>query len=240
MNSLIHSLQKSINNFFSWKKMIPVILIAQLTYIPCDINSQAKDKKKNSKEKVEEPIPDFLENDPPAKKGTMKWRSFHKAIYEKEGWGGPPEAIADGDDPFDESKKDFFYKRITARASARSIEMNSPALMMSSCQDSAKLNGVEESYRGFINAFLRDNPPDENRGQVIYNNMARATHYSCKYGQDESRNIVAKECKGFIKDHGLAVCWPKGEAKSWATCECLTYIKVDGGQNKLRTMVSYE
>jgi hypothetical protein len=243
MNSLIHSLKKSIRElqtFLTWKKVIPIILLSQLVYVPCEVSSQSKDKKVNRPQN-EDMIPDFLENKKtPPYKGKTTARGFHKSIYEKEGWGGPPETITDGNDPFDDSSKEYFYKRIQSHASAKALELNSPALLLSSCQDAAKLTGFEESFRSFINHYLKENSPEENRGRITYNNTSRATHYSCKYGPDENKNPVAKECRGFIKDHGLAVCWPKGESKSWATCECLTYIKVEGGQNKLRTMINYE
>ncbi|MCB1178478.1 MAG: hypothetical protein KDK36_12910 [Leptospiraceae bacterium] len=226
--------------FLTWKKIVVIVLLSQLSYIPCEINSQGKSH--DHGKDISNTIPDFLEKDKSkrSKDNTAKWRSFHKTIYNFSGWGGEPDLISEGEDLSRSSNKDYFYMRIRSKASSASIEKESTALMMTSCQDSAKLYGVEGSYRLFINQVLIDNPPEERRGRIIYNNMARATHYSCKYGPGGNNSLEAKECKGFIKDHGIAVCWPIGENNSWSSCECLTYIKVKGGESSLKAMINYE
>lgn len=217
-----------------YKKLFLIILISQLTYTPCDVHT--KDKHKH--EFKDEPNFMNLENkNLPEKKIIANWRSIPEEFLNYTGWGGSPDEISNGKHPSKGEPKEYYYLKIIAKASAKSIEQNSFAMMMSTCYESAKTNGVYDIFSKFMDAVLLEYSPEERSGTITYSYPERGILYTCRYGKTEN-GLAVKECKGQMKDFGVAICGPKDG--SWASCECLSYVKFSGGKAMLSKRIQYE
>lgn len=221
-----------------WKKLFLMILISQLTYTPCDIHTE--DSTHPHKKEVKKEEPDFMnlgDKQIPAKKPVANWRTISQESLNYTGWGGTPDEISDGRHPSKGEPKDYYYLKITSRASARAIEQNSFAMMMSTCYEAAKTNGVYSIFSKFMDAVLLEYSPEEKSGTVTYNYPERGILYTCRYGRSEN-GLSTKECKGQMKDFGVVICGPKDG--SWANCDCLSYVKFPGGKAMLSKRITYE
>jgi len=90
----------------------------------------------------------------PEKKIISNWRSIPEEFLNYTGWGGSPDEISNGKHPSKGEPKEYYYLKIIAKASAKSIEQNSFAMMMSTCYESAKTNGVYDIFSKFMDAVL--------------------------------------------------------------------------------------
>lgn len=219
------------SSFFTWKKIFLLVLISQLSYVPCEIHT-------HDKEQVEEPS--FMnlgdKKSPPRPKEADSSQDLAK-LLQFSGWGGAPMLVSSGSHPSKGNPKDYYYLKVTAKASAKSISQKSTTQMMTSCQTSARINGMTQILHEFMDAVLLEQSPTERKGKVTYADPSLGVRYSCQY-ETSSKGVFSKNCEGQVKDYGVLICGPRNN--SWAECECLSFVKITGGQSSLSSKITYE
>lgn len=125
------------------------------------------------------------------------------------GWGVDPSFVQKGELPLRPVEKDWFYMVVPGRAIARSIELNSPTYMQSSC----KLSALKENQKKlFQSAVLSANPKWKDAPDL----------------EKKSFDLLSKE-----KTEAL-ICKPTGDlGANYKTCECLIYVMYKGGKDEL-------
>jgi hypothetical protein len=226
---------------FTWKNTFIVLLILSLKQVPCELGSESQ-KPKDVEDAVTNisiksktigsPGKSIKKLDPSKKRGFD--------ITKFQGWGGAPDAVESGQSLSENDKKEFYYLKVKARASAKSIENKSESMMQITCQDSARLTGVDKIFATFMDAYFLEKAPEEKRGTVKLEYPDKNISYTCKYSPDEkNQKIINRECKGIIREQGIYGCWA-GASNSWSDCECLTYMKFPGGKEGIESKISYE
>ncbi len=127
----------------------------------------------------------------------------------KEGWAGEPNNLTQK--PFD-----YFYMKSTARASEKAIYKRSSEMMKSTCIDAA-FTGVKGNLLGKLygeTIIIGSDLDTEQQANVI----------DYKEFSEELRSLKIKECKPLFEDEEN---FPNS---GWKECECIFYIKIDGGR----------
>lgn len=202
----------------SWKNTFIVVLLLQLSYIPCDVsgdNTSHSEKSHKSRFRVLD---------------LSNYRSLDKFT----GWGGAPGSLDENSSPENTEPKDWFYSKIKAKASIKSIQTNSHSMKINTCQSAAEINGVSSSFQSFLNEWLTENSPDLKKGKITLSVPDNRTSYTCSFQREG--NSLTQECSGSLKGHGIAGCWTL-EGRDWEECECITYIHIPGGKASLRNRI---
>lgn len=192
------------------QNLIIFVLLAQIANIDCDLNAKAT-RKKNLADEIA--------------KGT-------------DGWGGPPESIQKGENPLLSKVKEYFYMKVSAKASAKSIEQNSISSMRTTCVDAAGLVGAYEILSTFMDAHIKEKKITDEAGTVTLK-LDESKSYSCKYFQSDDKKLKTKECSGVLQNRGTAECWPESNG-SWETCGCLVYIRFPGGRDAVLKKLEFQ
>ncbi len=203
----------------TWKNTFIVILLLQLSYIPCEVSGE----KGSHSEKPHKSRFRVLE--------LSDYRSLDKFT----GWGGAPGSFEEHSSPENTVPKDWFYSKIKGKASIKSIQSNSISMKMNTCQSAAEINGVTSSFQSFLYGWLSETDPDLKKGKITLSVPENRTSYTCSFQKEG--NSMTQECTGVLKGHGIAGCWTM-EGKGWEECECISYIHIPGGKTSLKNRIS--
>ena len=182
------------------QNLIIFVLLAQLANVDCDLNSMA----------------------------TKKRDKADEIALATNGWGGPPDSIKKGISPTESKVKEYFYTKVTAKASAKAIESGSDSRMQTTCIDAAGLVGTYDILATFMDALVQEKKLDDENGFVTLQ-LDESKSYSCR----------TKECTGVLQNRGVAECWPTS-GDSWETCGCLVYIRFPGGKEAVMKKLSFQ
>ena len=192
------------------QNLIIFVLLAQLANVDCDLNSMA----------------------------TKKRDKADEIALATNGWGGPPDSIKKGISPTESKVKEYFYTKVTAKASAKAIESGSDSRMQTTCIDAAGLVGTYDILATFMDALVQEKKLDDENGFVTLQ-LDESKSYSCRYFQSEDKKLKTKECTGVLQNRGIAECWPTS-GDSWETCGCLVYIRFPGGKEAVMKKLSFQ
>ncbi len=135
------------------------------------------------------------------------------SVFSYVGWGVNPSFVEKGELPLGPAEKDWFYMVVPGKAIPRSIELNSPTYMQSSCKLSAMKENQKKLYQDAVlsaNAKWKGAPDLEKK----------------------SFDLLSKE-----KTEAL-VCKPTGDmGANYKSCECLIYVMFKGGKEELAKKV---
>ena len=191
------------------QNLIIFVLLAQLANVDCDLNGMATRKKDKADE----------------------------IAQGMEGWGGPPESIQKGISPGLSKSKEYFYARVNAKASQKSIEKGQSSGMQATCMEAAGLSGAYDILASFMDAHIQEKKLSDETGFVTLQ-IDDSKSYTCKYFQSEYKKLKTKECTGTLQNRGTAECWPTS-GDSWETCGCLVYIRFPGGKDAVLKKLSF-
>jgi hypothetical protein len=138
--------------------------------------------------------------------------SVGKGAKQFEGWAGPPE---------DASKKpfDYFYMKYSARASEKAVNKKSGAMMQSTCTDAATTMAKGDLVGKLVGESLTGASgvsDGESTGKVVVREFAAKV-----------KGVNTKECAA----RGIAK--PEIPGSEWLECECVMYVKIDGGKDSV-------
>lgn len=140
--------------------------------------------------------------------GNALKRSAGNLTWGYTGWGIDPENIQNPIIPTGKEKLDWFYMIAPGKALSRSIEINSPSFMESTCKLSAvkdNQNKLLEETLASVNLKVRTDADLRKKGEEILKDTEK----------------------------GTALCRPTGEAEKYTTCDCVIFLKYDGGKQAL-------
>lgn len=131
------------------------------------------------------------------------------SVWNREGWGGEPDKYINGEDRFLIESGEYYYKRVFAKPTARSVELNSPSYMQSTCKINASrynLDAILESMYMSVVIDKLDKEKNEHITSLV----------------DSGNDLKA--------DVNSLVCRPM-EDENWASgCECVIYVHYKGGK----------
>ncbi len=140
-----------------------------------------------------------------------KDRSLNRrvSVWNHEGWAGKPEDFLNGEDMFSIESGDHYYKKAIGSASSRSIELNSPSYMQSTCKINASKNNLNSTLESLYKSVLIDRENEEKNGNI-------------KKLIDVSGDLEARPL----------LCRPIGKGAKFTECECIVYIYYKGGKEE--------
>ncbi len=191
------------------QNLIIFVLLAQIANVDCDLNSMA----------------------------TRKRDKADEIAMATDGWGGPPDSIRKGISPIQSKVKEYFYTKVNAKASAKSIESGADSKMQATCMDAAGLVGAYDILATLMDGLVQEKKIDDENGFVTLQ-LDESKSYTCKYFQSEDKKLKTKECSGVLQNRGTAECWP-ASGDSWETCGCLVYIRFPGGKEAISKKLSF-
>jgi hypothetical protein len=129
-----------------------------------------------------------------------------------EGWAGSPDSP--GKKPYD-----YFYMKKSARASQKAVDKKSGAMMKETCTDAATTSAkgdligkmVGESVQGASGVS-----DGESTGKVV------VREFNAKV-----QGVNTKECKPLMPQD------PQIPYAEWKECECVIFVKIDGGREAI-------
>jgi hypothetical protein len=196
-------------NYKIVQNIIVFVLLAQLANVDCDLKGMATRKKTKAEE----------------------------IAQGMEGWGGPPESIQKGISPNQSNPKEYFYARVNAKASQKSIDKGQSIGIQTTCMDAAGLTGAYEILSSFMDAHIQEKKISDENGFITLQ-IDETKTYTCKYFQSEDKKLKTKECSGTLQNRGTAQCWSTS-GDSWETCGCLVYIRFPGGKESVLKKLSF-
>ncbi len=191
------------------QNLIIFVLLAQIANTDCDLNGMAT-RKKDKADEIAQGV---------------------------EGWGGAPDSIHKGISPIQSKTKEYFYTRVNAKASQKSIEKGATSGMQATCTEAAGLIGAYEILATFMDSHIQEKKLADENGFVTLQ-LDESKSYTCKYFQSEEKKLKTKECSGVLQNRGTAECWPTA-GDSWETCGCLVYIRFPGGKEAVIKKLSF-
>ncbi len=162
---------------------------------------------------------------------TKKKDKMTELAMSTNGWGGSPDLLKNGTNPNESKSKEYFYLKVNAKASAKSIEKNSELGMKTSCMDAAGLVGTYDILSSFMDALIKEKSPNNETG-IVTLELENNKSYTCKYFESEDKKYKTKECSGVLQNRGIAHCW-SSPGDSWETCGCLVYLYFPGGKESV-------
>ena len=145
-------------------------------------------------------------------------KAFQESGKEFEGWGGDPNTHYQK--PFD-----FFYMPATGRASSEAQNKRYGPMMQTTCTDAA-ITGLKGNMIGKLIGETAIVEPSS----TIRDRESPRTRIIIEF-KNELQGVNIKECKPLFTDE------PTLPYSGWKECECVIYIKILGG--KERVLESY-
>lgn len=133
----------------------------------------------------------------------------NELVWGYSGWGVSPDKIQNPISLSKDENLEYFYMVAGGKALPRAIELDSQSFMESTCKISA----------------LRENT-DQIMSLAILSVKPKAAKDSALMQKGKE---VLKE-----KQPNIAYCRPTGSGDKYSTCDCVIYIKYDGGQESLK------
>lgn len=138
-----------------------------------------------------------------------------------EGWGGPPEHRGDKKTPRDTEPKDWYYMKYPARASQKAVARKSRAMMQSTCEEAARLQGAADVVRKMVGETVQS-------ASGVSDGEATAS-------------VIVSQSTGLVRGVGKYECKATGngtdpndiKTENWEECECVIYAKYKGGKDAL-------
>lgn len=126
------------------------------------------------------------------------------------GWGVAPDKIQNPVNLSKEEKLEYFYIVAKGNAIPRAIEVDSHSFMESTCKISALRDNEEELFK-----------------QIIFSVDPKSAQNTAVLQKAKSKLFTSK--KGEI-----AYCRPTGTGDKYTTCDCVIYLKYEGGRETLK------
>lgn len=127
-------------------------------------------------------------------------------LWTFQGWGGSP---SDLNAKLESAPmKNWYYKKYSSNASKTAVESKSPSFMESTCKLSAIQSNKQKIFSDVYNSSL---PKDKLKEGM-------------KIPSIESNDVQSVACK------------PTDEKQSFASCECILFVKIDGGKDSVLKM----
>jgi hypothetical protein len=126
------------------------------------------------------------------------------------GWGIDPENIQNPTIPTGKEQLNWFYLIAPGKALPRAIEVDSPSFMEKTCA----LSAIKDNQSKLIQeAALSIFPKNKDNADFL----------------KKAEDLLANS------DKGSAMCRPTGEGEKYNTCDCVIFLKFEGGKAALTT-----
>ncbi len=122
-------------------------------------------------------------------------------VWTFQGWGGEPSDLSAKLET--SANKNYFFKKYSSKPSETAVASKSPSFMESSC----KMNAIKTNKKKFFTEVYSASLPSEKVSTGV------------KIPSIENKSVESATCK------------PTGENQSFTSCECLLYVKIDGGKD---------